>query len=192
MAGYHGAGAGTARITHRETRLSMYNFRRARNESSEQLARLWVDTFTQAYGGMHSPQNIRAFCAGNYTLDAAQAVLSSDQVYCCIATKNGKPSGFYIVRHHECPIMLDGESSELKQIYVLASEYGTGLGMSLLENASGVVRDAGRQWLWLCVADTNTRGQAFYRKHDFVSVGSGPTLEVGTDCLSSTIVACRL
>ena len=127
----------------------MFDLRMVGIESSEQLVNLWVETFTKAYQGMHSPENIQAYCSKNFTVDAALEVLSSEQIVCCIAYRNDQPSGYYVVKHHLCPIELDGESSELKQIYVLSSEYGTGLGKFLFETASEVVRDAGRQWLWL-------------------------------------------
>ena len=87
---------------------------------------------------------------------------------------------------------LDGESSELKQIYILSSEYGTGLGKFLFESASEVARNAGRKWLWLSVSDINYRAQAFYKKLDFQSIGPGSAFEVGTDQLSSTIMTCNL
>ena len=87
---------------------------------------------------------------------------------------------------------LDGESSELKQIYILSGEYGTDLGKSLFENAIEVARSAGRKWLWLCVSDTNYRAWAFYKKLGFKSISPGPVLEVGTDQLSSTIMVYNL
>ena len=170
----------------------MFDLRRAGVESTDKLINLWVETFTQAYGDAHGTANICAYCSKNFTAEAATEVLSSDQIICVIASRNDEPAGYYIVEHHQCPIELDGDSSELKQIYVLSSEYGTGLGKSLFENASEVARNAGRKWLWLCVSNTNYRAQAFYKKLDFKSIGPGPALEVGTDQLSSTIMVRNL
>jgi ribosomal protein S18 acetylase RimI-like enzyme len=170
----------------------MFDFRRAGIESSEQLVHLWVETFRQAYEGVHNLENIRAYCSKNFTLDAAMEVLSSDQIVCCIAYRNDQPSGYYVVKHHRCPIELDGDSSELKQIYILSSEFGKGLGKSLFENASEVVRNAGRNWLWLCVSDINYRAQAFYKKLNFKPASPGPVFNIGTDQLSSTIMVRKL
>jgi ribosomal protein S18 acetylase RimI-like enzyme len=170
----------------------MFDFRIAGIESADELVHLWVETFTQAYEDMHSSEDIRAYCSKNFTTEAAMEVLSSDQIVCIIASRNAQPAGYCVVKHHQCPIDLDGESSELKQIYILSGEYGTGLGKSLFESASEVGRNAGRKWLWLCVSDLNYRAQAFYRKLDFKSIGPGPALEVGTDQLSSSIMVCNL
>ncbi len=170
----------------------MFKFRRAGIESLDELVHLWVETFTKAYEGVHSPENIHAYCSENFTADAAMEVLSNDRIDCCIAYRNAQPAGYYVIQHHRCPIELDGESSELKQIYILSREYGTGLGRSLFEDASEVVRNTGRKWLWLCVSDINYRAQAFYKKLDFKSIGPGPALKVGTDQLSSTVMVCSL
>lgn len=46
--------------------------------------------------------------------------------------------------------------------------------------------------LWLCVSDANERAQRFYQKLGFKLLSPGPTLEVGTDHLSSTILALNI
>jgi ribosomal protein S18 acetylase RimI-like enzyme len=83
----------------------------------------------------------------------------------------------------------DGKSSELKQIYVLASEYGTGLGRSLYEHAIDTVRAAGSAWVWLNVSDINYRAQAFYSKLGFQKLGVGPVFQVGSERLASSLLA---
>ena len=170
----------------------MFRFQRVHSEWSHELVRLWVETFTQAYKDMHSPENIQAYCAKHYSIEAAIDVLSHDENICLVAYKEAHPVGFYILKHHRCPLKLDGESSELKQIYIFSREYGSGLGASLLEHAFEVARHAGRTWLWLCVSDTNHRAQSFYKKFGFNAIGPGPTLEVGTDRLASTLLVCKL
>lgn len=170
----------------------MYQFRISDRESSDELSRLSVATFTQAYAGVHSAENIRAYCADNLAPAATEAILSSDRYACCIAYRDAEPVGFYVLTHYPCPIELNGDSSELKQLYISSSEYGTGLGLSLLKNAAVAARDSGRSWLWLSVSDINYRAQTFYRKLGFDSIGPGPILKVGRDRLSSTLMVCRL
>jgi ribosomal protein S18 acetylase RimI-like enzyme len=161
-------------------------------ESADVLVHLWRETFAQAYAAIHSAENIRAYCDRNYTPAKAIALLSEPQVRCCIALKSGQPVGYCIVNHHACPIPLEGDAAELKQIYILASEYGQGLGKVLFDQAVAIARDTHYTWLWLCVSDLNYRAQAFYRKLDFNPVGPGPILTVGTDQLPSTILARKL
>ena len=161
-------------------------------ESTTLLTQLWVDSFTQAYQGIHSPENIQSYCLDNFSREAAELVLTNDKMVCTIATRNSKPVGLTIIHHHSCPLKMQVNSSELKQIYLLSSEYGSGLGKSMIENGFEIMREADHDWAWLCVSDLNYRAQKFYRKAEFNPIGEGPILEVGTDRLKSLIMIKRL
>lgn len=167
----------------------MSNLKHIGPNNANQLANLWVETFKQAYEGVHTPENILAYCEENFTPAQAKAALSDPKTECVIAYKGTNPVGFSLLSHHDCPVILDGPSSELKQIYILANQYGTGLGRTLYESAIKSLRDQNREWVWLCVSDINHRAKAFYQKLEFTAIGTGPIFEVGTDRLSSTIMA---
>jgi ribosomal protein S18 acetylase RimI-like enzyme len=170
----------------------MFELKIVGREFADQLARLQTETFQQAYGNVHSLEDISAYCLTNYTLQAARCELSSELTVCCVGSVELEPSGYYIVKHQDSPIPFDSKSSELKQIYILASTYGLGLGQALYEHALETVRSANSQWLWLCVSDINYRAQAFYKKLGFRKLGTGPILKVGKDQLSSSILAIKL
>lgn len=159
---------------------------------ANRLADLWATTFEQAYAGVHSGENIRAYCAANYTVEAAETHLSDPRVSCTVAFRDHTACGFYLIKHHDCPVPLNGGESELKQIYLLAGAYGTGVGDRLLDDAIQCARDAGRTWIWLSVSDLNHRARSFYGKRAFEPVGAGPIFEVGSDRLTSTIMARRV
>ena len=156
------------------------------------LAELQAIAFTQAYADVHSPENIEAYCAAQYSSEIAAIDLSSEKTVCCVGLLNLELSGYYMVKHQACPVALGSESSELKQIYVLSSVYGRGLGKALYQHALATIRSVGHRWVWLCVSDINYRAQAFYEKLGFEKVGSGPILEVGKDKLPSSILALEL
>ena len=170
----------------------MYAFRKVGPESVDILVYLWSETFTQAYRNVHSPENIRAYCAKHYSPKDAAAMLSDGQFDCTIASRENAPVGYYILKYRQCPAQLEGTACELKQIYILSSEYGNGLGRMLFEHACDVARQGSYQWIWLCVADTNDRAQRFYKKLHFEPIAPGPMLVVGTDRLSSTIMTLRI
>ena len=86
----------------------------------------------------------------------------------------------------------DGNSSELKQLYIRGSAYGSGVGPDLFDEACRIVRAAGRRWLWLAVSDKNFRAQAFYNRRKLQKLAPGPVFEVGSDRLTSTIMALDL
>lgn len=174
----------------------MYKLNIVGVECAEILVQLWHDTYNQAYAKVHSAEDLADFCEQNFILENAKADLSNENAASVIAQKGDKAVGFYLVKHNDCPVDLgedlDGGSSELKQIYVLADHYGQGLGKMLFEDALIEIMSHGRKWVWLSVADNNKRALAFYAKHDFKAVGTGPTFEVGEDRLPSTIMARRV
>lgn len=161
-------------------------------DRAAQLADLQVLTFKQAYSEVHSSEDIEAYCLAHYTSEIAEAELSSEQAVCCVGLLDSEPSGYYLVKHQASPIDLGSKSSELKQIYVLSSTYGGGLGRALYDHALATIRSAGHLWVWLCVSDINYQAQAFYDKLGFAKVGTGPILEVGKDKLKSSVLALKL
>jgi len=156
------------------------------------LAKLQSLTFKQAYSDVHSSEDIEAYCLAHYTSEIAEADLSSQETVCGVGQLNSEPCGYYMVKHQACPVTLGSESSELKQIYVLSSAYGCGLGRALYEHAIATIRSVGHRWVWLCVSDINCRAQAFYAKLGFARVATGPVLEVGKDKLQSSILVLEL
>lgn len=161
-------------------------------DHAAQLADLQVDTFKQAYVDFHSPEDITSYCVAHYTPDLARAELSSEKTLCCVGLLDSDLSGYYIVKHQSSPIELGFESSELKQIYVLDSAYGNGLGRALYDHALKSIQSVGHRWVWLCVSDTNYRAQAFYDKHGFRRIGDGPDLKIGKDRLTSSVLALEI
>ncbi len=171
----------------------MADLKRASGADAADLQALFTRTFLEAYEGVHSPENLSRYCANHYSLEAARAVIADPGADCVIARQNGEAAGFFVVKDHECPLRaLEGGAAELKQIYVLKAHYGAGLGEALYKGALDAIRARGRRWLWLVVSDLNLRARKFYEKNGLEAVGAGPELVVGTDRLSSTILAGRL
>lgn len=170
----------------------MVELRRVDAGFANGLVQLWATTFEQAYDTVHSAENIRAYCATNYTIEAAETHLSDPEVVCTVAFRDRAALGFYLLKHHDAPVPLGGGESELKQIYILAHEYGSGMGDWLLDDAIQCIRNAGRSWIWLSVSDRNVRAQSFYRKRAFEPLGAGPVFEVGSDRLTSTVMGRRV
>ncbi len=163
-------------------------FTRAGIGSKEHLVRLWIDSFTQAYKDLHSSENIRSYCSEHYTSTAAKKILTDDSYTCTLVSRSAKNVGVTILHHHSCPLRPELEASELKHLYILASEYGTGLGKLMMEKAIEQVQHTRKDWIWLCVSDLNHRAQRFYEKTGFQLIGAGPVLEVGTDKLTSSLM----
>ena len=156
------------------------------------LRELWATTFAAAYNDVHRPENIADYCETNFTLQAAQSTLSDAQTLCKLAGSETAPLGFYVLKRADCPTGAPSPAFELKQIYLMAEAYGTGLGKALFDDAVREAKNRDANSLWLSVSDKNHRAQRFYEKLGFVPSGRGPDFHVGTDLLTSQILVLNL
>ncbi len=170
----------------------MIDIRKAGDDSAAELSDLCATSFADAYRGVNSDADIKAYCEKNYARPVIEANLANPDVLYMVAYRNDKAVGFFMIQHQACPIALAGNPVELKQIYVLASEFGSGLGKLLLEAVIRRARQQGKNRVWLSVSDLNTRAKSFYAKHGFEPVGAAPVLQVGNDRLPATVMVLDL
>ncbi len=170
----------------------MVKFNIADVSQASYLVEMWNETFRQAYSDVHAQENIDAYCRTNFSINQAKAILKNSECTCIIAEKNGQAAGFSIFQHRQNPIKPFENPVELKQLYIRANEYGTGLGKRLVDKTFELMLMDDRLWVWLCVSNLNVRAQKFYNKYGFKRIGNGPNLIVGTDKLASSIMVRKL
>ena len=156
------------------------------------LSELWNTTFRQAYSDVHTEENIRAYCAENFSEQQARDELNDQGSLCKAIWDDGAVVGYYVLKLRVSSPYLSTRSAELKQIYLLSVGYGKGLGRELFEDASKELLSREFDWVWLSVSNSNYRAQAFYKKLGFKRFGDGPVFQVGTDALSSSVLAKEL
>lgn len=166
--------------------------RRMTPADSALLAKLAREAFHDAYADTHCKANRDIYCRTYYREEKFRALLSTPGVRATLASIDNQNAGYSILLEEICPHMPRQEALELKQIYLLAHAYGSGLGELLLNDTINAAKAEGKQLLWLSVSDKNLRAQAFYRKHGFQQLGNGPEFEVGSDHLTSHILALTL
>lgn len=166
----------------------MFTLKKIDNRDTELFSELCIETFLQAYEGVHSKHDLDAYCRNNYTVDLIEPLLSSSNTEAIVAFQDAETAGFYVLKHHPCPVELAGKSTELKQIYVLAEHFGSGLGHKLFNSAIDHAQKNNSKWLWLCVSDINNRAKAFYEKIGFSRIGQGSDLLIGNDTLASSVM----
>jgi len=170
----------------------MIDIRQVNEKSSAELSDLCATSFADAYQGVNSEADIKMYCEKNYSIETIEANLSNQGVVYMVAYRESKAVGFFMIKNQDCPIALDGNAVELKQIYVLANEFGTGLGKQLLSEVIRCARQLNKNWVWLSVSDLNTRAQSFYGKHGFEPFGAAPVLEVGNGRLPATVMRLKV
>lgn len=170
----------------------MYLLKKVDLELLNVFKKLMLDTYKQAYIGMHTKENIENYCNKNFTEENIKNILSSDIYTCIVAFKEDLPVGFFILKEKSCPVEVDGFSIELQQLYILKSEYNKGLGKLLFSSIIDILKKNSVQFLWLYVSNTNERAISFYKKIGFEIIGIGKELIVGTDILSSSIMTYKV
>ena len=170
----------------------MIDIRKPGEDSAAELSDLCATSFADAYRGVNSDADIKAYCDKNYSMPVIEANLANPDVVYMVAYRDDKAVGFFMIQHQDCPIALGGNPVELKQIYVLASEFGSGLGKLLLQAVIRCARQQNKNRIWLNVSDLNTRAKSFYAKHGFEPVGAAPVLQVGNDRLPATVMVLDL
>jgi ribosomal protein S18 acetylase RimI-like enzyme len=139
------------------------------------LSALAVDTFSETFGHLYPPEDLRAFLNKHYTPDALTAEMAGErQFWRMLLDDNG-----LAVAYVQCaPVSLPrpdarpDQEGEIKRLYVRQSAHGLGLGKQLmhlaLEHFAAQYGDAPQ---WIGVWSENLRAQGLYGSYGFEMVG---------------------
>lgn len=166
----------------------MVAFEIANKDFSEVLVRFWRESFLAAYGDIHSEENIQTYFSESYTKEEAGQILSSKDFFCLKVKRDQKTVGIAVVNHRHCPQKEDLIASELKQLYLLPSEYGSGLAQQIMDEVFKRIKEEDKEHIWLSVSKLNLRAQRFYEKLGFEYLGEGEDIHVGTEVLPSQVM----
>jgi GNAT superfamily N-acetyltransferase len=154
--------------------------RPARPDDARGIAEAHVRAWQEAYSHLVPISALARVSVEQRELRWTQ-ILDRPDLDVVVALNDGTVVGFATARTDDDPEL--PRERELESIYLLAPEYGSGLGQRLLD---AVIGDA-PAFLW--VADDNPRARAFYARNGFVPDGAsmyGPV--AGTPVLQIRIV----
>lgn len=147
-----------------------WRLRAASIEDCDALALVGAATFLDAFAGILDGEGLIEHCRRQHAAEAYRAALSSSgKAWLAEAEVGGAPIGYALAR---APTLEQAEPGdiELKRIYALSRYHGTGIAADLLQAVIAAHADSER--LLLGVKDDNHRAIAFYRKHDFDTIGT--------------------
>ena len=130
--------------------------RRAEPSEIAALARIWHDGWHDAHAALVPEVLVRVRTLENFEERMTAGI---DAVW--VAADRGAPLGFYV---------LNGD--ELDLLFVAAESRGTGVAITLLEDAERRLRDGGTETAWLACVIGNERAARFYEKSGWRRVGS--------------------
>lgn len=154
------------------------------------LTDLFTRTFTETFGHLYDPRDLRIFLDG-VTAEAYAGELANPEFDIRIAAAGDEPVGFAKLG----PAILPGEpppgTVELWQIYVLKPWRGSGIGPMLYDWAVERARARGAEHLQLTVYVDNHRAKTFYARRGFAEIGPYAFM-VGNHADEDIIMRCKL
>jgi diamine N-acetyltransferase len=144
------------------------------------LSRLATDSFVGKFGDMYTPEDLAAFLAESYSKDSIAAELANPDRLYRLAERGGRLVA-YCKLGLSCSFPEHARGNnvlELKQLYALAEETGTGIGGALMDWAMAEFAGRGADEVQISVFSGNEGAQRFYQRYGFEKVAD-VTFKVG-------------
>ena len=147
------------------------SFRIATAEDAESLALLGAHTFTDTFGHLYQPADLKVFLQNHSAANWAKE-LGDPAFEVRIAERDGQLLGYVKLGPPHLPFEPRGEAAELRQLYVLEEAKGQGIAQELMNWAIDRARDRRADHLYLSVFTENHRARRFYEKFGFEPEGT--------------------
>jgi ribosomal protein S18 acetylase RimI-like enzyme len=171
---------------------SRIRIRRGLEPDAEALAAFAARTFADAFGADNRAEDVRAHLGSAYGTTEQTQELNDPSMATLLVHAGGTLVAYAQVRFKSPPPCVTHERPiELYRFYVDRSAHGTGIAQQLMAAAKAAAREFGGQHLWLSVWERNPRALSFYKKEDFVDVGS-TDFYVGSDRQTDRVLLARL
>ena len=146
--------------------------RRATPADAEVLSALGARTFTDTFGHLYPPEDLRSFLEEAYGLAATRRDLADPGKASWLVEQAGAPIGYATVGPCALPhAEVTPACGEIKRIYFLKSAQGLGLGARLFEAAEAWLLQDGPRALWIGVWSENYGAQRFYERRGYARAG---------------------
>ncbi len=147
----------------------MITFRTPDPSDAPALASLGRTTFVAAFGHLYSAENLTLFLEQAYSEEAVCADLTNANRLYHVAEVAGEMVG-YCKLGFEASLDYDfggRRGMELKQLYLLPSQHGSGLGTTFMNWTLEQAKARGTEIIILSVWSGNEGAQRFYQRHGF-------------------------
>lgn len=147
----------------------MITYRAPRADEAQVLAALGRDSFCQAFGHLYCAEDLGLFLAQVYSTEAVAAdLVNPDRLYWVAESGAGLVGYCKIAFDASFDYDLQGKRAvELKQLYLLASAQGAGIGQHLMDWAIDQAKRVAADAVILSVWSGNTDGHRFYKRNGF-------------------------
>ena len=152
---------------------TLVTIRRASLDDAAALASLGATTFTETFGHLYPPEDLRTFLVSTHSVATWQRNLADPRAAVWVAEFHDRgPVGFVVVGACKLPVEnLEPAAGEVKQLYVLAQHHNLRLGTRLMEAGLGSLEAQHQQPIYIGVWSENHGAQRFYARYGFSKVG---------------------
>ncbi len=142
------------------------------DEYAAPLSELGAATFTESFGHLYDPADLKLFVEKNHSIEAYREALSHPDYFAWIAEDQSRPIGYLILSPDDLPSDPPVEGSiELARLYVRKGHHSRGIGQDLMDAAIAEARRVGYKNIVLSVWSENYGGHRFYRRNGFEKIG---------------------
>jgi len=142
----------------------------AGREDADSIDRIFRGSFCDTFAHLYRKADLDAFL-GKFTRAAWQAELDDPDYAFLLAEIDGKPVGYIKLGPPVLPVDAGDAAGELRQLYVVRDQHGSGIAAELIDWLLTEARRRGLAELYLTVFTYNHRARRFYQRHGFVEVG---------------------
>jgi GNAT superfamily N-acetyltransferase len=159
----------------------MITIRPGVSSDAASLAELAARTFRDTFAADNDPEDIARHAAQAYGPLQQGRELADPNIMTLLVEAGDQLVGYAQLRCGPAPACVAGDTPiELWRFYVARDWHGQGIAQELMRRVDQEARRAGARTIWLGVWERNERAKAFYRKCNFVDVGSH-VFTVGSD-----------
>ncbi len=142
-------------------------------DDAGKLAAFAARAFEEAFAAESDWSDLQTHLETSYGLEQQAAELADPDVETILARLNGVLIAYAQVRRSQPPPCVTQASPvELHRFYVDSKAHGTGLASSLMQEVHRAAHEFEGRHIWLGVWERNPRAIAFYKKMEFVDVGT--------------------
>ena len=134
------------------------------------IDRVFRASFCDTFEHLYRPQDLAAFLA-QFTTHAWTHEITDLRYAFRLAEDDGEAVGYVKLGPSSLPVQAPGPAIELRQLYVLSSHFGTGVGAALTDWAIAEARRRDAEELYLTVYTDNYRARRFYARYGFEELG---------------------
>lgn len=155
-----------------QTRMPAPIIRRATPDDAEVLSWIGAETFSETFGHLYPPEDLRAFLDGAYGLEKSRRDLTDPAKAVWLVEADGQVVGHAMAGACDLPHdEVTPACGELKRLYVLKRLQGDGTGSRLLAETLAWLEQDGPRRLWIGVWSENQGAQRLYGRLGFEKVG---------------------